>query len=86
MKVKFFRGETMEWYVLNTNVGCPSSKTDEFQALIRALKLHIIVITELLPKNCQQPDVHFQQVHNYNLIVSSNYKYGIFIYVHASLK
>ena len=72
--------------VLYTNADCLSTKIDEFHALISTRKPHVIVITESLPKNCQHPDVFFQQVPDYNLIINTNYKRGIFIYVHTSLK
>ena len=72
--------------VLYTDADCLSSKIDEFQVLISTLKSQVIVITKSLPENCQQSDVYFQLVCDYNLIVNSNYKRGIFIYVYTSMK
>ncbi|XP_065568925.1 uncharacterized protein LOC136032584 [Artemia franciscana] len=49
-------------------------------------KPHVVVITESLPKNCAHPDAYFQQVEGYTLLVNTNYKRGIFVYVHSLLK
>lgn len=75
-----------ELSVLYTKADCLSSKFDEFLALISVRKPHVIIVMESLPKNCSQPEVYFLQVLEYNLVVNSNYKRGIFVYVHTSLK
>ncbi|XP_065581727.1 uncharacterized protein LOC136041100 [Artemia franciscana] len=49
-------------------------------------KPHVVVITESLPKNCAHPEAYFQQVEGYTLLVNTNYKRGIFVYVHSLLK
>ena len=72
--------------VLYTNADTLSNKVEELQSLMSVHKPHVVVITESLPKNCAHPEAYFQQAEGYSLLVNTNYKRGIFVYVYSLLK
>ena len=97
VKISSFRGENSSqiprkqlwnnnFLVLYTNADTLSNKVEELQSLMSVHKPHVVVVTESLPKNCAHPEAYFQQVEGYTLLVNTNYKRGIFFYVHSLLK
>jgi hypothetical protein len=54
-KERLFVSKTNQLFLAYTNADCLLSKWDEFVALVQSRKPHVIVVTEVLPKNCGDP-------------------------------
>lgn len=72
--------------MIYTNADCLSTKWEEFSELTRVRVPHVVVVTEVLPKHCNDPLAYFQHLTDYSLVFNKQAKRGICIYIHTSVK
>ena len=72
--------------VLYTNADVLSNKLDELYSLVNLQKPDIVIMTEVLPKHCLNPEAHFFQLSGYNVVYNKHSKRGICINSSSSSK